>query len=125
MVHGCAFTVSINGKTHYLWRAVDQDGNVLDMRVAEPTQQTGSQEMLSETAERTSIRATSDDYRQAGQLRCRKEGDHGKCGASPTQGLKQPSGTLASADQATRANHAAVPHLLDRLNGFSPHLGRF
>jgi putative transposase len=30
----------INGKTHDLWRAVDQDGNVLDMRVAEPSQQT-------------------------------------------------------------------------------------
>jgi putative transposase len=26
-------TVSINGKTHYLWRAVDQDGNVLDILV--------------------------------------------------------------------------------------------
>jgi putative transposase len=36
----------INGKTHSLWRAVDQDGNVLDMRVAKPTQQTCSQEIL-------------------------------------------------------------------------------
>ncbi len=25
--------ISINGKTHYLWRAVDQDGNVLDILV--------------------------------------------------------------------------------------------
>jgi len=25
--------VSINGKTHYLWRAVDQEGNVLDILV--------------------------------------------------------------------------------------------
>jgi transposase-like protein len=100
--------LKINGKTHYLWRAVDQDGNVLDMRVAEPTQQTGSEEILSETAERTAIRATSDDYRQAGQLRRRQEGDHGKCGASTTQGIKQPSGTLASVDQATRADDAAL-----------------
>ena len=29
--------LKINGKAHYLWRAVDQYGNVLDMRVAEPT----------------------------------------------------------------------------------------
>src|ERR1700730_6164163 len=33
MAPGCACTVSINGKTHYLWRAVDQDGNVLDILV--------------------------------------------------------------------------------------------
>jgi putative transposase len=25
--------VKINGKAHYLWRAVDQDGNVLDILV--------------------------------------------------------------------------------------------
>ena len=116
--------LKINGKTHYLWRAVDQDGNVLDMRVAEPTQQKGGEEILSETAQRTSIRATSDYHRQAGQLRRRKEGDHGKCEASTTQGLKQPSGTDRSAEQATRANHAAVQIKQSRPNGFSPRLGR-
>ncbi len=26
--------IKINGVTHYLWRAVDQDGNVLDVLVA-------------------------------------------------------------------------------------------
>ena len=25
--------IQINGQTHYLWRAVDQDGNVLDILV--------------------------------------------------------------------------------------------
>jgi putative transposase len=25
--------IKIKGKTHYLWRAVDQDGNVLDILV--------------------------------------------------------------------------------------------
>jgi putative transposase len=29
--------LTIRGERHYLWRAVDQEGNVLDMRVAEPT----------------------------------------------------------------------------------------
>jgi putative transposase len=33
MAPGRVCTVSINGKTHYLWRAVDQDGNVLDILV--------------------------------------------------------------------------------------------
>jgi putative transposase len=33
MASGCASFSRINGKTHYLWRAVDQDGNVLDILV--------------------------------------------------------------------------------------------
>src|SRR5512142_1989345 len=40
--------LTIRGKKHYLWRAVDQDGNVLDMRVAKPTEQKGGQEILSQ-----------------------------------------------------------------------------
>src|SRR6202043_3612650 len=40
--------LKINGKTHYLWRPVDQDGNVLDMRVAEPTQQASGKTFFSQ-----------------------------------------------------------------------------
>jgi putative transposase len=35
--------VKIRGKTHYLWRAVDQDGNVLDILVRRPTKTVGDQ----------------------------------------------------------------------------------
>src|SRR5258708_39320446 len=38
--------LTIRGERHYLWRAVDQDGNVLDMRVAEPTQQARCQTLF-------------------------------------------------------------------------------
>jgi putative transposase len=55
--------LKINGKTHYLWRAVDQDGNVLDMRVAELPQQARSQAIFPQTAQGTSIRPTRDHYR--------------------------------------------------------------
>ena len=55
--------LKINGKQHYLWRAVDQHGNVLDIRVAEPTQHKGRQEIFSETAERAAIRPARDYYR--------------------------------------------------------------
>jgi transposase-like protein len=50
--HGTWMRVSlkINGKTQYLCRAVDQDGNVLDMRVAEPTQHTRGETLVSEAA---------------------------------------------------------------------------
>ena len=46
MAYGTRVVLTIGGKQQYLWRAVTQDGNVLDMRVAEPTQQTSRQEIL-------------------------------------------------------------------------------
>jgi len=52
----------INGKIHYLWRAVDQDGNVLDIRVAEPTEHTCSQTLLPEASQRAPLRATRDHH---------------------------------------------------------------
>jgi putative transposase len=54
--------LKINGKQHYLWRAVDQHGNVLDIRVAKPTQQKRRQKVLPQTAQRLAIRATSDHH---------------------------------------------------------------
>jgi putative transposase len=35
--HPYLVVLTLRGKKHSLWRAVDQDGNVLDIRVAEPT----------------------------------------------------------------------------------------
>jgi hypothetical protein len=55
--------LTINGKLHYLWRAVDQHGNVLDILSPEPTEQTGSQEVLSETAQGMPVRPTRADHR--------------------------------------------------------------
>jgi putative transposase len=55
--------LGIRGKNHFLWRAVDQDGNVLDMRVAEPTQQKGGQTLLSQAPQRTAIRSSRDHDR--------------------------------------------------------------
>jgi putative transposase len=49
--------LTIRGEKQYLWRAVDQDGNVLDMRVAEPTQQEGCQTIFPQTARKVAIRS--------------------------------------------------------------------
>src|ERR1700745_909107 len=38
--------LKIKGKTHSLWRAVDQYSNVLDIRVAEPTQHARGKKIL-------------------------------------------------------------------------------
>ena len=60
--HMDEMVLTIRGQKHDLWRAVDQDGTVLDMRVAEPTQQTSSQKILSETAQRAEVCARRDHH---------------------------------------------------------------
>src|SRR4051794_15002948 len=52
--------VRIRGKLHYLWRAVDQHGNVLDVLVAEPAQHEGGQALLPQGAEGFVLRAEGD-----------------------------------------------------------------
>jgi putative transposase len=42
--------LKINGRVHYLWRAVDQDGDVLDILVPESQGQEGAEEILSEAS---------------------------------------------------------------------------
>src|SRR2546423_15686873 len=48
--HMDAVYLKINGKTHYLWRAVDQDGTMLDILGKTPTEQAGGQALFPETA---------------------------------------------------------------------------
>ena len=55
--------LTIRGERHSLWRAVDQNGNVLDMRVAEPTQHTRGETLLSEAPQRVAICPTRDHHR--------------------------------------------------------------
>jgi putative transposase len=54
--------LTIRGERHYLWRAVDQDGNVLDMRVAEPAQQEGRETLFPQAARKVAIRSARDHH---------------------------------------------------------------
>ena len=54
--------LTIRGERHYLWRAVDQDGNVLDIRVAKPPQQKSSETFLPQAPQGTAIRPTRDHH---------------------------------------------------------------
>ena len=58
--------VKINGTTHYLWRAIDQHGNVLVGRVA--PKRGGRKEVLPPPAHGSAIGAAGDCHRQAGPL---------------------------------------------------------
>ena len=60
--------VTINGTTHYLWRAVDQHGTVLDILVQSRRKRGGGHAVFPQAAQGPAIRAAGDCHRQAGQL---------------------------------------------------------
>ena len=60
--------VQINGAQRYLWRAVDQHGNVLDILVAVAPKRGGRKEVLPPTAHGPAVGAQGDRHRQARQL---------------------------------------------------------
>src|SRR5213593_2243580 len=60
--------LKIQGKLQYLWRAVDQDGDVLDILV-QSRRNKRCEEVLPQTAEAAAVHAKGDRHRQATQLR--------------------------------------------------------
>ena len=61
--------VRIAGKRMYLWRAVDHEGEVLDMLVQRPARQAGGTPADAQAAQEAGLRANIADDRQAGLLR--------------------------------------------------------
>ena len=94
--------IKINGEQKYLWRAVDQDGNVLDILRAEPPGQGRGQALLPQAAEEDRRGAAGDRHRQAPLLRRRPPRGHALGGAPLPQGPEQPGRELPPAHQATR-----------------------
>ena len=74
--------LKIAGVKHWLWRAVDQAGVVLDVLVQRRRQQASGQAAAAQAAEEADAAASRDDHRQACQLRRGKEGDHARYRAS-------------------------------------------
>jgi len=111
--------LKINGKTHSLWRAVDQDGNVLDIlgqsRRHKQAAKTFFRKLLKglKYVPRVLITDKLASYAAA------KRDIMRACRAPPAQGLEQVCGTFAPADPTTRANHAALPHHLATRNASS------
>src|SRR6476659_7063806 len=60
-------SLKINGRIHYLWRAVDQDGDVLDILV-QAKEIRNRQEDLSQALKRITLCSASDHHRQAEEL---------------------------------------------------------
>ena len=55
--------LTINGKLHYLWRAVDQHGNVLDILVQSRRNKQAAKKRLEKAAEGLSVRPACADHR--------------------------------------------------------------
>jgi len=82
--------VTINGRTHYRWRAVDQDGTVLAILVQPRRDQGRCQEVLSPPAQGPRLRPARHHQRHAGELRRGRARRPPECGASAAQGPQQP-----------------------------------
>jgi|SRR5271156_3042591 len=83
--------LKIAGVKHWLWRAVDQTGIVLDVLVQRRTRPGSCQAAVPKVAEEADAAATRHDHRQACQLRRGEEGDYARHRASPAQGIEQQS----------------------------------
>jgi hypothetical protein len=99
--------VSIAGEKYWLWRAVDQNGFVLDVLVQRRRDGTAARRLMAKLLKSAAAPPRVHDHGQAPFLR-RREGEDEPCrGASPAQGHEQSGGELSSADTATRTDHEA------------------
>jgi hypothetical protein len=74
---------TINGERHYLWRAVDQDSNILDIFGPAAMGQARRQEIHPEGTQGPRLRATGDHHGQAQELRRCQGRDAAWRGAPP------------------------------------------
>jgi len=100
--------MQINGRQHYLWRAVDQDGNVLDILVQARRDKHAATKFLRKLLKRTHLCAARGDHGQARQLRGGHVRSPPERRAPPTQGAEQPRRERASAHTRARAPDAAI-----------------
>ena len=69
--------ISIGGRKHWLWRAVDQDGYVLD-EIVQTRRDTKAAKRLGQTAEEARPQAETHHHRQVALIRRGKAGSYAK-----------------------------------------------
>ena len=99
--------IKIAGRKHWLWRAVDQHGVVLDILVQSRRNAKAAKRLLRKLQE-AGYSSSRDDHGQAVQLRRREADCHAGRGASAAQGLKQSRGKQPSADTKARTRHEVL-----------------
>ena len=101
--------VTINGRRQYLWRAVDQDGNVLDILVQRRRDAKAAKRSFANSS-RGSARLLGAGHRQVPKLSGGASGGDAVGAAPAVEVPEQPGGELAPADPATRTRHETLPH---------------
>ena len=84
--------ITIAGQKHWLWRAVDQDGYVLDEIVQTRRNTKAAKRVLTSPPEEAGLPTPADDHRQARFLRGRPAPDHAGSRAPLAQGLLYSAG---------------------------------
>ena len=100
--------VTINGQRQYLWRAVDQDGDLIDLLVQPSSGRAGGAEILSETLEGAATGTVAARDRQAGQLPRRPSGRHALGHPRHDPICEQPCRSLAPTHTTTGASDARL-----------------
>ena len=100
--------VNIQGRQQYLWRAVDQDGDIIDILVQPQARSAGGRTLLPQAIERTGPHAEASDHGQASQLLGGPQHCDAVCRAQHPAVRKQSSRGLSSTDPPTRATDAAI-----------------
>jgi len=94
--------LTINGRWQYLWRAVDQDGNVLDILVQPRRDAKAAKRFFAQTPQEAVRVSSGAGHRQAPQLRS---------GASGGNAVgRAPAIEIPPADPAPRTRHETLPH---------------
>ncbi|MGY3056683.1 hypothetical protein ACVWZD_000927 [Streptomyces sp. TE3672] len=101
--------IKINGVQKYLWRAVDQDGNVLDILVQNRRDKAAARRFFRRLMKKTRAVPRVIGRRQAAFLRRGPPRNHALGGAPLPQGTEQPGRELPPADEVTRTRDEGLP----------------
>ncbi len=100
--------ITIRGKIHYLWRAVDQHGNVLDILVQSRRNANAARKFFRRLLKglRYVPRVVITD--KLAKLRRGPSGTARRCGASPAEIFEQPGGERPPTHPPARTSHETV-----------------
>ena len=100
--------ISIAGQKHWLWRAVDQHGVVLDILVQSRRNAKAAKRLLCKLLKKQGIAPRVMITDKLFSYAAAKRSCHAGRGASAAQGLEQSRGKQSSADPKARTRHEAL-----------------
>lgn len=100
--------VTFNFEQYYLWRAVDCEGNVLDVLLQRHCDPQAPKRFFRQLHKKTRLCSTGNRERQTQQLRSSKQASAQERGASKTQAVEQPRHSNSLYSHHSRATNAQI-----------------